>query len=155
MATKTVEVQRKALSAEDAKKLQEMMATLDGHRTQYGQYQFNLDYLRAQYEQAVQQSAEEGDTLRSSIQESQAAVQEYSQGLLESYEVDTSGGGWSLDTAEGAFIQYREEEVKKPRRKKASKPRKTGKPNKAKAKPRKTRAASSSRRAAAKRTKTK
>jgi len=149
MATKNVEVQRKNLSAEDAEKLQEMMATLDGHRTQYGQHQFNLDYLRAQYEQAVQQSAEEGDNLRTSIQEAQTAVQEYSQELLTSYEVDTSGGGWSLDTAAGAFIQYREEEVKKPRRKKAAKPRKAKT-----SKPRKTRPAAS-RRAAAKRTKTK
>jgi len=131
MATKTVEVDRKSLSTSDAKELQELMASLDSLRAQYGQHQFNLDYLRAQYENAVQQTVEDGDSLRKGIQEAQTAVQERSQELLTSYDIDTSGGGWSLDTTMGAFVQYREEEVKPKRRARSAKPRKSRKNGKA------------------------
>jgi len=139
MATKTVDVQRKDLSPTDAEKITALMSKLDGFRLQYGQHQFNLDYLRAQYEAGVRQTQEEGDTLRTNIQEAQTAVQDFSQDLLGAYDIDTSGEGrWSLDTSEGVFIHHMEKEVRQAKRKPTKRKTTKAKRKTTKARPRRT-----------------
>jgi len=100
-----VEVERFDLSSTDANELSGLMDSLKDLKAQLGQAALNLHVVREQMAEVESKSAKEQETLRSQIAEKHSEIQVLSKKLMDSYQIDLSKGGWSLNVAEGAFIR--------------------------------------------------
>lgn len=108
--TEMVEIQRFALTEEQARIVKTLSKAVNDHQSRYGQHALGMESLHAQFEQNVKNMQQEGEPLRASVQEATQSLQEFSSRLTEELQLDLNDGFWTLNVEEGYFVQSKRPE---------------------------------------------
>jgi len=104
-ADNTIELERIALKSTDKSKIHSIMADLESLKSKLGQSVLNLDALKEQFSVLESRHIQEQKMIKESISGKTDELNALGKYLTESYDVDLSKSGWTLNTIEGCFVR--------------------------------------------------